>query len=177
MALQRLQGALRFQLRPICPMGWRCCLSDQMARERRVMMILQGYCDEAGNDATSKALVVAGLVSTQTRWENFEIYWRLVLRKYDVDFFHAYEFYQGKKPFRRNTQWRSELQRDIFIQESVVRHARCLGSWRGTCSRPWYWFSSARARWARRSGADTVPTRLFSITRARKMSTASLVRK
>jgi hypothetical protein len=87
--------------------------------EERVMVGLKGYCDESGQDGQSRVLVVAGVLSPSNRWERFESEWKLVLASEHLDYFHAYDFYQRKPPFRLGTDWDSKTKRDHLIDNLI----------------------------------------------------------
>ncbi|HVZ16466.1 MAG TPA: hypothetical protein VG897_05080, partial [Terriglobales bacterium] len=57
------------------------------------------YCDEAGGDDYG-FIVVAGYLSTFSKWQSFIADWNSLLAAYNVTYFHMKEFAHGKGPFR-----------------------------------------------------------------------------
>lgn len=78
--------------------------------------MLSCYLDEAGGK-DDKFTVVAGFVSTATRWEQFEVDWRLMLASYGVPYSHMKEFSQSTGPFKK---WRgAESIRRRFLADAA----------------------------------------------------------
>ena len=50
--------------------------------------MLAAYFDESGTHEGSKALVIAGWVSSVSQWKKFQAEWRQLLDEYDLDHFH-----------------------------------------------------------------------------------------
>jgi hypothetical protein len=57
------------------------------------VLVLHGYFDESGTHFGSKALSVAGYISTVERWLNFEQEWKAALKEFGgLEFFHMADF-------------------------------------------------------------------------------------
>lgn len=78
--------------------------------------MLTCYMDEAGGDDEGFT-VVCGWVSTVSRWEQFEIDWRLFLASFDVTYFHMKEFSQSRGQFKK---WKdAEGIRRHFLEDAA----------------------------------------------------------
>ena len=49
------------------------------------MLVLSGYFDESGTDSLSKAVSVAGFVSTVEQWEVFTVQWRQAMKEFGIE--------------------------------------------------------------------------------------------
>jgi uncharacterized membrane protein YfbV (UPF0208 family) len=83
----------------------------------RTMIPFTGYCDESEQPPRCRFLIAAGLIAPTNRWIQFEYNWKLVLAHYNVDYFHAIEFYNNKGPWRRGTEWDDDNYRARFLAE------------------------------------------------------------
>jgi hypothetical protein len=60
--------------------------------ENRLVLILKGYFDESGTHDGSKAISVAGYLSTPEKWLTFEREWKAAKDAYGLEFFHMTDF-------------------------------------------------------------------------------------
>ncbi len=69
---------------------------------------LTGYFDASGSPKEGTILTVAGFISFETRWLQFEEAWTPALEKEHVTCFHMHEFIKGKNEFEGWKQTRRE---------------------------------------------------------------------
>lgn len=97
------QGFPHFPLRDLL----RLAFPRAVPAEGRYLLILTAYLDESGTHRSAEALAVAGYLSTQDRWEQFDAEWRVALREYGLEFFHMTDFANGAPPYNTDI-WRTE---------------------------------------------------------------------
>jgi hypothetical protein len=68
-------------------------------------MILRAMVDEAGTDGRSPCITMGGFVGRVSRWHDFDNAWRKQLRKHNLTYFHASEFW-GSKNETKGTSFR-----------------------------------------------------------------------
>ena len=89
------ESFVRGVLRPAFPSS--LALQDRMVLS---LNTLTGYFDESGTHTGSRAVAVAGYVSTVEQWERFEVEWQAALAEFGVPYFHMADFVDHKKQFK-----------------------------------------------------------------------------
>jgi hypothetical protein len=75
------------------------------------------YCDAAGGEDHG-FIVVAGYLSTLSKWRDFAEDWKYLLATYDLPYFHMKEFAQSKGPF---VSWKDdEPKRARFLSKAAM---------------------------------------------------------
>jgi hypothetical protein len=92
--------------------------------------MLRVYCDAAGKDET-EVTAVAGFIGYAEDWLRFDKDWDVVLRKYNLRYFHMAEFAQSRMEFRG---WdKDETRRRQLLNELVAIIVRYAKFWIGAC--------------------------------------------
>jgi hypothetical protein len=103
--------------------------------------VLRAYLDASGKK-NDDVVVVAGFVGWVSLWEEFEQRWRAFLDEFELDHFHATEFWSRKSPPYRN--WSDAkhlhakgeickiLSATRAIGVAVSLHTRVFDEWRAT---------------------------------------------
>jgi hypothetical protein len=73
----------------------------------------------ADDDSSNGGTVVAGFATTVEQWALWENDWNVVLREFDVPYFHMREFGSSKKAFAGD-KWRDEYLRRYFVSALVA---------------------------------------------------------
>lgn len=77
----------------------RLSFPSEIDRGDRFVLVLHGYFDESGTHDGSRAISVAGYLSTADRWLAFEQEWKEALAAYGLDHFHMTDFVARKQPY------------------------------------------------------------------------------
>ncbi|MEA2561405.1 MAG: hypothetical protein QOH06_2909 [Acidobacteriota bacterium] len=72
---------------------------SSVALEDRFVVTLHAYMDESGTHRGSKALCVAGYISSPERWVAFEREWYEALYDFDIGYFHMTDFAVKAPPY------------------------------------------------------------------------------
>jgi hypothetical protein len=72
---------------------------SEIAPRDRLVLVLHGYFDESGTHGGSRAISVAGYLSTADRWLTFEQEWKAALNAYGLESFHMTDFVARKEEF------------------------------------------------------------------------------
>jgi hypothetical protein len=65
---------------------------SKICPEDRLVLVLKGYFDESGTHDGSRAISVAGYLSTPEKWLAFEQEWQAAKDAYGLEFFHMTDF-------------------------------------------------------------------------------------
>jgi hypothetical protein len=65
-------------------------------KPRELFVILKAFVDEAGTDGRSPCIVMGGFVGKLSRWNDFDKAWNKQLRRHNMTYFHASEFWGSK---------------------------------------------------------------------------------
>lgn len=95
----------------------------------RRVVALTVYLDESGVHRDSKAVTLAGFVSTPDRWVSFEREWREALDDYGLPSFHMVDFAAGRGPYShwQNAQHRIRFGRLLEIIKAHVMYGVGIG--------------------------------------------------
>ena len=63
------------------------------------MLVLEGYFDESGTHSSSKAIAVAGYLSTAEQWKLFTEEWKAALEEFQLEQFHMTDFANRAKDY------------------------------------------------------------------------------
>ena len=84
----RLIGSARLDVRQYLNLAF----PYRLAERDRMMLVLHGYFDESGTHDTSKAVCIAGYISTAEQWALFNDEWHAALDQWGLEFFHMTDF-------------------------------------------------------------------------------------
>src|ERR1700722_12970222 len=90
-------------------------------------MVLLGYFDESGTHAGSRAVSVAGYLSTADRWLDFEKEWKQALNEYGLcpGYFHMTDFVARKGIY---ADWTDDERRDRLANLIDITNRHTLAS-------------------------------------------------
>jgi hypothetical protein len=97
--------------------------------ERTIVTVLTGYFDASGAPDQGTVLVVAGFISFESRWLEFERRWSAALRDGGITCFHMGELINRKGEFARWKQAKRERFLAKLIQvviDTVVQNFGCI---------------------------------------------------
>jgi hypothetical protein len=81
--------------------------------EKGISDTFESFADDSGTHAGADRCVCAGYLAHAEEWKMFEVQWRKILDRVDVDAFHSEEFYRRGPKYRA---W-SEKHRENFISD------------------------------------------------------------
>jgi hypothetical protein len=88
---------------------------------------------DAGGGEDHGFIVVNGWLSTLSKWDSFEVDWRLLLASYNLPYFHMKHFSQSTGPF---SNWKgNETKRRIFLS-NVAEIIKSHVQWGAACAVP-----------------------------------------
>jgi hypothetical protein len=97
--------------------------------EQAIVAVVTGYFDASGAPDQGTVLVVAGFISFESRWLEFEHRWNAALRDAGITCFHMGELINRKGEFVRWKQRKRERFLSKLIQiviDTVVQNFGCI---------------------------------------------------
>jgi hypothetical protein len=85
-----------------------------------------GYFDASGKKDTGM-MSVAGFLANVGKWRQFEYDWKILLARYDMQYFHMSDFMGSYSPFE---EWRNEsTKKENFLRTALEVIGSCVACW------------------------------------------------